>query len=154
MKIIVSGSAAINSCQLMRGECCPVTPPIGLPPAISTSSGIQFPANMSGSVHSIQATRGGLARRFWHWVWQVLTLAWRADTIGFQSTLRVSPTRWISAQTSAIVSGWSEIICGWELVNFATAISTSGKLTAQTSHWSWVIMWVGCNCVRTSRLMS
>jgi hypothetical protein len=46
----------------------------------------------------------------------------------------INPIPLISSQTSLSRSGWREITWAWELVNLAIARSTSGKLTAQTSH--------------------
>ena len=41
-----------------HGECSPASPNRFSPPAASTNSGIQLPAAIKGSVHSIQTTRG------------------------------------------------------------------------------------------------
>ena len=49
---MTSGSAATNSSHLSQGECWPACPNRFSPPAISTSSGIQLPPAISGSIHS------------------------------------------------------------------------------------------------------
>ena len=52
------GSAAASASHVIQGECFPASPNRLIPPAISTSSGIQLPAAINGSIHSMQATRG------------------------------------------------------------------------------------------------
>ena len=45
-----------KSLNVIQGECLPFSPKMLTPPARSTSSGTQFPAAISGSIHSIHAT--------------------------------------------------------------------------------------------------
>ena len=56
--IMTSGSAAARSSHFIHGECAPASPNRFTAPNIETSSGIQLPAAISGSCHSISATRG------------------------------------------------------------------------------------------------
>src|SRR5690348_7063799 len=55
---ITSGSAAKIWFQSSPGEGWPVASNKFSPPAISTSSGIQLPPAINGSIHSIMALRG------------------------------------------------------------------------------------------------
>ena len=55
---ITSGSAATSASQVIQGECWRASPNRLKAPASATSSGIQLPAAISGSIHSTTATRG------------------------------------------------------------------------------------------------
>ena len=59
--MMTSGSAAASSAHCIQSECLPACPNRLWPPADSISSGIQLPPAISGSTHSMKATRG-LAR--------------------------------------------------------------------------------------------
>ena len=58
-----SGSCGEIASTSIHGGACRLRPKTVEPPAIETSSGTQFPAAISGSIHSMQATVGRCASR-------------------------------------------------------------------------------------------
>src|SRR5215475_11727165 len=55
---MTSGSAANKPSHAIQSECAPASPNRLFPPAAAISSGIQLPPAISGSTHSMKATRG------------------------------------------------------------------------------------------------
>ena len=53
---MTSGLAAATSFQVIHGEGSPVEPNTLTPPAMSISSGIQWPPDIGGSTHSMKAS--------------------------------------------------------------------------------------------------
>ena len=58
--MMTSGSRARSSSHVIQGEWTPGLPKTSMPPARSISSGVQLPAAISGSIHSMHATVGRL----------------------------------------------------------------------------------------------
>ena len=142
MTAITSASQAISSSQVSQGECSGLSSRFR-PPASSTNSGTQFPADIKGSIiPGRRSTDGGGTRH----------AAERACKLATESPHeRRQPVRRLerSADDPNVVPessrhiGASATICGWCPMSWAIACSTSFRLTAQTSHWVCVMMCVG-----------
>ena len=141
---ITSGSARTSASQRIPGECFPASPNRLTPPAFSTSSGIQLPAAIRGSIHSIEATEGRPARPPARSAIAAIR-SWSDSTSAAprSGTPRASATRAMSVHRSASPVGSSETIRGRASSQSETACSTSLKVTAHTSHWDWVTMTSG-----------
>ncbi len=122
--------------------------------AISSSSGIQLAVGISGSIHSIHASRGRAAAAC-----PALTASamarMRSRSLATSCSPRASissdrATRRMSSHTSLSELGISETTCGRLARHPATDRSTSRKLTAQTSQWICVRICVGCKRSNTS----
>ena len=61
-----------------------------------------------------------------------------------------TPTREMSAKTSASANGASATMLGRRPIHAASARSTSASDTAQTSHWVWVMSTSGASAARRS----
>jgi len=148
---MTSGSASRSSSQVIQGECRPAVPNRLSPPAIATSSGIQLPPAISGSIHSMQATvgRAGSVCAI------AATAAMRALRSAISSRPRAdapiaSATFWMSVQMSTMASGFSVTMSGVASSQSQTAARRSFSLTAQTSHCDWVTMTSGLNAFNAS----
>ena len=117
------------------------------PPAISTISGIQLAAIMSGSIHSMQATDGFcfcIADKFFIFFSLIFKFSISLLLDSF-SILRPLATLLISSKTSFKVLGSRDIILVFRLKYLLTMFFTSEKLTAHTSQCAWVIIKSGSN---------
>ena len=143
-----SGSASTSCSQVIHGEWRPASPNRLTPPAISTSSGIQLPAAMSGSIHSMQATRGGSGAG---------SGGYRAHGLQACDQGLAASSDAQRARDTADVAPYVGERIGIERYDLrrerkapASAASTSLRLTAQTSHCTCVMMWVGSSRSSTS----
>ena len=125
---------------MIHAEGRPLHPNGSIPPAIETSVGIQLPATIKGSIHSMMTTRvfregaaEAIARIFERIV----------STSESPFAPNATPVRRMSSKTSSSDCGLSGMIRGATPVQSAIAFSTSRRLTAQTSHWICVTTWVG-----------
>ena len=120
-----------------------------MPPAMSTSCGVQWPATKTGSSHSIAATGTRSALRTATRTASIRA-RWRAMRSSAASRERVS---WAMVRTSPkdspSVCGSRATTCGRLGIVSATA-RTSSTLTAHTGHSSWVTIRSGSRSSRRS----
>ena len=146
MTAMTSASQAISSSQLSQGECLPALPSRLRPPAISTNSGTQLPAD----IKRIDPFEAGDRR----------TVLRRATSCRNRSRVRFEVAGTSSSARSATSNDWPTMADVGPHVGeahrsqrddlrracpmiCAIAASTSFRLTAQTSHCVWVTMCVG-----------
>ena len=154
-----SGSASRTSSHRIQGECASRSARRLLPPAMSMSSGIQFPEVIKGSVHSILTTDGRLsaasvsARNSSSRCFKRVT-----TSPAMASAPNAWPTAVMSSKTACKLLAEVDTTLGVPLTQSDTAARTSPSLTAHTSHWTWVTIASGLsersNSASTSKTLN